>query len=131
MWKCNSCQESVEDSYDVCWNCGTSKDGVPDPTFRRVENARDMESGRPGRGNSTSPTTRSPAAVVDPIACPRCDEELEHLGTKRFHEGANWGILGELGEMFVKRERFDIYVCPRCGRVEFFVDGLGEQYRPQ
>jgi hypothetical protein len=23
-----------------------------------------------------------------------------------------------------------VYVCNRCGHVEFFVDGLGEQYRP-
>jgi hypothetical protein len=23
-----------------------------------------------------------------------------------------------------------VYVCDRCGHVEFFVDGLGEQYRP-
>jgi hypothetical protein len=32
--------------------------------------------------------------------------------------------------LFVNREHFDVYVCPRCGRVEFFVDGVGEQYRP-
>jgi hypothetical protein len=30
----------------------------------------------------------------------------------------------------VNRERFDIYVCPRCGRVEFFIDGIGERFRP-
>jgi hypothetical protein len=22
------------------------------------------------------------------------------------------------------------YVCPRCGRVELFVDGIGEEFRP-
>src|SRR5207247_1213191 len=51
------------------------------------------------------------------------------VGTKRFHEGGRWGVLGDLGELFVKRERFDVYVCPRCGRVEFFVDGIGEEHR--
>jgi hypothetical protein len=51
------------------------------------------------------------------------------VGTKKIHEGTNWGILGEVGELFVKRERFDVYVCPRCGRVEFFVDGIGEEFR--
>jgi hypothetical protein len=67
---------------------------------------------------------------LNPLTCAGCRQPLEYLGTKRFHEGTNWGILGELGEIFVKRERFDVYLCPRCGRVEFFVDGVGEQYRP-
>ena len=81
-------------------------------------------------GKLASRPSGSSDGHFNPLACPRCNQELEHLGTKRFHEGTNWGVLGELGELFVKRERFDIYACPRCGRVEFFVDGLGEQYRP-
>jgi len=36
---------------------------------------------------------------------------LDYVGRKRFHEGTNWGALGEIGE--------------------FFVDGIGEEYRPQ
>ena len=68
---------------------------------------------------------------TNPIACPRCEQQLDFVGTKRLHEGTNWGVLGELGELFVKRERFDVYVCPRCGRVEFFVDGIGEEFRPR
>ena len=36
-----------------------------------------------------------------------------------------------MGELFVNRESFDVYVCPRCGRVEFFVDGIGEEFRPK
>jgi len=64
------------------------------------------------------------------ISCLRCKQQLQHVGTRRFHEGTNWGALGEIGELFVKRERFDVYICNRCGHVEFFVDGLGEQYRP-
>ena len=107
MWTCSRCGESVEDSFNACWKCGTSSEGVPNPEFQAVE---------------------SPAA--DPIACPRCSRALDYVGRKRFHEGTNWGVLGELGELFVKREHFDVYVCPRCGRVEFFVDGIGEQFRP-
>jgi hypothetical protein len=30
----------------------------------------------------------------------------------------------------VKRDRFDMYACPRCGHVEFFLDGVGEEHRP-
>ncbi len=70
---------------------------------------------------------------VNPMTCPRCDHGLEYVGTKKFHEGTRgWAFFfGELGELFVNREHFDVYVCPRCGRVELFVDGIGEQFRPR
>ena len=34
MWKCSKCGESVDDSLGVCWNCGTSHEGIEDPAFR-------------------------------------------------------------------------------------------------
>ena len=27
MWKCKKCGEEIEDSFDTCWNCGTSSEG--------------------------------------------------------------------------------------------------------
>lgn len=33
MWNCTNCHESVENDFDVCWNCGTTQDGQRDPTF--------------------------------------------------------------------------------------------------
>lgn len=107
MWICSKCRETLEESFDACWKCGTSRDGV------------------------TEPAETMPAAVPEGLTCLRCPGTLEHLGTRRFHEGTNWGVLGELGELFVKREQFDIYACPRCGKVEFFVDGVGEAHRPE
>lgn len=67
---------------------------------------------------------------TDPIVCPRCELHLEYVGTRDFHEGTRWGVLGELGELFVNKQRFDVFVCPRCGRVELFIDGIGEELRP-
>ena len=75
---------------------------------------------------SSTETERHP----DPMSCPRCDIHIEYVGTKKFHEGTRWGVFGEIGELFVNKERFDVYVCPRCGRVELFVDGIGEEFRP-
>jgi len=66
----------------------------------------------------------------DPMKCPRCETALDYVGTKSFHEGKRWGILGDIGELFVNKENFDVYVCKRCGRVELFVDGIGEEFRP-
>jgi len=66
----------------------------------------------------------------DPMQCPRCGSSLEYCGTKKFHEGTQWGMFGDIAELSENREHFDVYMCPRCGRVEFFVDGVGEEFRP-
>ena len=66
----------------------------------------------------------------NPLVCPRCEIALEYVGTKAFHEGTRWGVLGEIGELFVNKEKFDVYVCKRCGKVDLFIDGIGEEFRP-
>jgi len=33
MWKCSKCGENVEDDFEVCWSCGTNKEGMPNPDF--------------------------------------------------------------------------------------------------
>lgn len=116
MWECVKCREKLEGSFDACWNCGTTKDGVVDPHFQKPD---------------VPPLGPGSDAAKDPITCPRCSRALEYVGAKSFHEGKSWGVFGELGELFVNKERFDVYCCPRCGRVEFFVDGIGEQFRPR
>ena len=127
MWQCVKCGERHEDSFDLCWNCGTSSDGIEDPSFRKDDEA-DTEP-EPDRAVAEDTDIGEPADK-SPMGCPRCDCKLDYVGTKSFHEGTRWGVLGDLGELFVNRERFDVYCCPRCGRVEFFVDGIGEELRP-
>jgi predicted ATP-dependent serine protease len=34
MWECPKCSETSEDTFDVCWNCGTSQSGQQDATFQ-------------------------------------------------------------------------------------------------
>jgi len=64
------------------------------------------------------------------IACPRCNTPLEYGGTKRFHEGTRaFDFLGGIFALMKNREAFDIYICTRCGRLELFVDGIGEELR--
>ncbi|GLR71140.1 hypothetical protein GCM10007852_20480 [Agaribacter marinus] len=31
------------------------------------------------------------------------------IGTKNFHQGTQWGVLGNLGELFVNKENLDMY----------------------
>ena len=43
MWLCSKCREQIEDTFEVCWNCGTSKDGVEDPSFsKRADGVEDQ-----------------------------------------------------------------------------------------
>ncbi|MES2469674.1 MAG: hypothetical protein V4675_20395 [Verrucomicrobiota bacterium] len=103
MWTCSKCGEQHDDQFDSCWKCAEL---------------------------TAAPATTS-APPADPLRCPRCPATLDYVGTRKFHEGTRWGLMGDLGELFVNRESFDIYVCPRCGRVEFFVDGIGDEFRPR
>jgi hypothetical protein len=37
---------------------------------------------------------------------------MELLGPRSFHEGSRWGVLGDLTELLVNKEAFNLYVCP-------------------
>jgi hypothetical protein len=70
-----------------------------------------------------------PAPEEDPRPAPdclRCDVRLRYVGEKSFREGTNWGVLGEIGHLFEQRSSFDVYVCPQCGHVDFFVRQAAE-----
>lgn len=43
MWTCPKCQSKVDPSFDVCWNCGTSADGVEDPSFVKADDSGPIE----------------------------------------------------------------------------------------
>ncbi|WP_165224217.1 putative signal transducing protein [Aquisphaera insulae] len=39
MWTCPACHSRVDDSFEVCWSCGTTQDGVEDPDFVTADEA--------------------------------------------------------------------------------------------
>ena len=65
------------------------------------------------------------------LNCLRCRTPLQFMGTKKFHEGTRWSVFGDLAELFENREHFDVFMCPNCGKVELFVDGVGEELRSE
>jgi hypothetical protein len=76
MWNCPKCRERVVDGFDVCWNCGTSKDGIEDPTFVSAE---DRPSGSESRGSTD--TEERPAGEETQEAP---DLSAEFRGRRRF-----------------------------------------------
>ena len=100
---CTNCGEAYEPDLEVCWRCGTHRDGTPPgPEFTRNAEV-------PGLGRE--------------LDCVRCREPLALVGRMSFHEGSRAMpfLLGNVGELLVNRESFDAYACPRCGKVEFFL----------
>jgi hypothetical protein len=37
MWSCPKCRAKVDTSFEVCWSCGTPRDGEEDPAFARAD----------------------------------------------------------------------------------------------
>jgi len=96
MKNCPNCDAELEDNFELCWNCNYSL------TEERVIEINELPRG-----------TRE-------LNCLRCDVPMLFSGNFRFHEGSRIGALGNLFELFVNRETFDLYICPKCGKVEFF-----------
>jgi len=107
MWNCKACGAEVEnDAWDNCWNCSTNKHGF-DP-------------------DAVAPPEK-PEAVMK---CLRCGEAMEFSGTSQFHEGTRFGVLGNLAELLVDKQAFDLFVCGGCGKVEFYLEGMGNPRNP-
>jgi hypothetical protein len=43
MWECPKCQSEVDDTFDVCWSCGTTIDGIEDPSFVTADEAEPIQ----------------------------------------------------------------------------------------
>jgi Zn finger protein HypA/HybF involved in hydrogenase expression len=97
MKTCPNCQSEIEDNFELCWNCNYSF------TENKVVDIKDLNKG-----------SRE-------INCLRCNIPLIYSGEYKFHEGATPGFFGNIFEVFQKKEKFDLYICPKCGKVEFFI----------
>src|SRR6185295_2267275 len=65
------------------------------------------------------------------VSCLRCSTALNLVGKTRREGGGDTSFLKAIGDLFAKHEEFNIYTCPRCGHVEFFAAGVGEETRTQ
>jgi hypothetical protein len=43
MWTCPKCGNKVDPSFEVCWSCGTTPEGVEDPDFVTADEAEPIE----------------------------------------------------------------------------------------
>lgn len=135
MKTCPKCNAEVDNNFDICWNCQYSfvEQKVLDSSDFKLICPKCNTEIEPGLNycpqchfnlseiNKETGTTPQGPKVVE---CLRCKVTLEYQGYFRFHEGTRVGALGNLFELFTNRESFDLYSCPNCGKVEFFIPGF-------
>ena len=110
MWKCKICSAAVEDDACLnCWKCSSPRD------LTEVQ--------------TTELRQKHEARLSIYRDCLRCDGQMAYAGTKTFREGGGLAGFDGLGDLFVGSERYDVYFCPSCGKVEFYVDGIGDAMR--
>lgn len=97
MKNCPNCKAEILDHFELCWNCNFS---LTENKIIEIKSSQEQ-------------TERE-------IDCLRCKIPMIYSGNYKFHEGTRIGVLGSVFELFVNREIFDLYLCPKCGKIEFF-----------
>lgn len=67
MWGCPNCNESVEDDFDICWNCGSTREGTIVANFARESDKQSAGSesvAEPSLEAGSGMTRRELAALV-------------------------------------------------------------------
>jgi tetratricopeptide (TPR) repeat protein len=42
MWLCKHCNEELKDTFDVCWNCGASREGTPPVNHQKFKKIKEQ-----------------------------------------------------------------------------------------
>jgi hypothetical protein len=64
----------VDPGFEVCWSCGTSKEGVEDPSFVREDEA---EVAAEAPSDEPLPDEFQPPVVPERLLCLRCFGEMQ------------------------------------------------------
>jgi len=66
------------------------------------------------------------------MSCLRCGKKMNHIGTEKLQLGQTGWILGDLPNLLAGAMEVDIFSCPNCRKLEFFVaDSEEEDALPQ
>lgn len=133
MRTCPNCKAEIDDEFDLCWNCQYSFADhrvLNDQDFKLICPACNAEIDanlkfcpycKHDLNALVSQERQGVPGPVKSIDCLRCKTAMSFNGNFRFHEGSRMGAMGNLFELAVNQESFDLYYCPSCGKVEFFL----------
>jgi len=121
-WTCSQCGQSVPGGFEVCWNCGTSHDGVPDPDFNKEPGSDDDD--LPGAWQLPE---LEPVAKHTERPCPKCGSSKIIPNTRILDQGLQSDgklhvmLYGNPKAMIFKDRYLDHLtadICGDCGHVE-------------
>jgi hypothetical protein len=108
-WKCCKCGEDHEDRAEVCWYCGTTRDGKQDPFFKHDDEMSSEDWEEP-RGDRPAP----PSFPGAPEASPSSAEGSERGGRLLDAEAAiaeflrrRKAIVGRAGRLRIRIGTYD------------------------
>ena len=55
------------------------------------------------------------------MECLRCGRQMNHIGREKLQLGQTGWILGDLPNLLAGAIEVDIYSCPKCKKLEFFL----------
>jgi hypothetical protein len=124
------CGQSVPGGFDVCWNCGTSQDGTPDPNFNKVAAEEDPAAWK--------------QAAAEQAATPGSEQQCRRCGSSKiipntpvldqgqYSDGKlQVAVDGDPQAIIFKDRRYGRLladICGSCGHVEFRVEHARELY---
>lgn len=68
------------------------------------------------------------------MTCLRCESEMAYAGREKLQLGKTGWVLGDLPNLLAGALEVDIYICPKCGKLEFFnanYEGDPNRYRDE
>ena len=61
--------------------------------------------------------------MANSLNCLRCGTGMQFIRREKFQLGQTGWVLGDLPNLFAGAMEIEIYVCPKCGKLEFFQPG--------
>ncbi len=65
------------------------------------------------------------------IVCLRCGCKMTHIKTEKLQLGQTGWIFGNLPNLLAGAMEVDIYICPECRKLEFYLADAKEDGLPQ
>jgi len=139
-WKCGKCGEDVPATMEICWNCGTSQDGVEDPNFVKADTIVPPEvAAEEADGDELHDdpvAVRRTAESRTELRCPRCGSTkvLPNVQTlvEIAHNTPLRLLVDRKPDAFILKDRLfgelTADVCGECGHVELRVSNGPELY---
>ena len=68
---------------------------------------------------------------MNDLNCLRCGRQMRYIKREKLQLGQTGWVLGDLPNLFAGAMSVDIYTCPGCGKVEFYLAESVEEELPQ